>query len=228
MGDRPSHPELLDDLAARFVAAGWSLKWLHREIVLSATYRQSAVHPNSGTTHDPARIDGGNRLLWRMNRRRLEPEAWRDAVLSLSGVLDGTMTGPSTELDDAKHLRRTLYGRVSRQTQADVLRLFDFPDAKQHAEERIPTTTPLQQLFLLNSPFLQRHATRLAACVASNSGRLHDSVRELFLRILQREPNELEMSAALQLLGRHDGTREQAWQLLAHGLLASNEFLYVD
>ncbi|MCA9117845.1 MAG: DUF1549 domain-containing protein, partial [Planctomycetaceae bacterium] len=109
LGDRPSHPELLDDLAARFVLHGWSLKWLHREIVLSATWRQSAVHvPAAGET-DPQAVDGANRLLWKMNRRRLEPEAWRDAVLLAGGQLDQTMGGQSQALDE-KNTRRTVYG----------------------------------------------------------------------------------------------------------------------
>jgi len=226
LGDRPSHPELLDDLASRFVAAGWSLKWLHREIVLSAAYRQASVHPQAGTPDDPALVDGDNRLLWRMNRRRLEPEAWRDAVLAAAGRLNLAMGGESVDLDDAENVRRTIYGKVSRQNAADVLRLFDFPDAKQHAEERLATTTPLQQLYLLNSPFVQRNAAAMAEAGASQPADVR--LRELFRRILQRDPTAAETAAAEHVLEARSTDVANAWRLLAHGLLAGNEFLYVD
>jgi hypothetical protein len=226
LGDRPSHPELLDDLAARFVASGWSLKWLHREIVLSATYQQSAVHPQAGGPHDPALLDGDNRLLARMNRRRLEPEAWRDAVLTVAGRLDETLGGPSTDLDDAKNVRRTIYGKVSRQNMADVLRLFDFPDTKQHAEERISTTTPLQQLYLLNSKFIRENAEAIVA-LADEAPSTEARLRNLFRRVLQREPTADESAKAWRLLGDASSDNE-GWRLIAHSLLASNEFLYVD
>ncbi len=228
LGDAPSHPELLDDLAARFVDAGWSLKWLHREIVLSATYRQSAIHPLALSQHDPASKDGGNRWLWKMNRRRLESEAWRDAVLKVAGVLDETMSGPSSSLDDAQNTRRTIYGRVSRQNVADVLRLFDFPDAKQHAEERLVTTTPLQQLYLLNSTFMQQSATTLSTRVKKMHHDDDDRLQALFRWTLQRDPTAAERHSALRLLERKSVKNDEAWQLMAHGLLASNEFLYVD
>jgi hypothetical protein len=226
LGDRPSHPELLDDLAARFVAAGWSLKWLHREIVTSAAYRQSSVHPRAGLADDPAPVDGDNRLLWRMNRRRLEPEAWRDAVLFVAGRLDETAGGPSADLDDPKNVRRTIYGKVSRQGAADVLRLFDFPDAKQHAEERIATTTPLQQLYLLNSPFIRENA-RASASFDASSPTPQARLRALFRRVLQRSPTLGEQEAVRRLLDTASKT-DEAWTLVAHGLLAGNEFLYVD
>ncbi len=228
LGDAPSHPELLDDLAARFVDANWSLKWLHREMLLSATYRLSAVHPLALLQHDPASKDGGNRWLWKMNRRRLESEAWRDAVLKVTGVLDMTMSGPSLNLDDAKNTRRTIYGKVSRQNVADVLRLFDFPDAKQHAEERLATTTPLQQLYLLNSTFMQQSATTLAARATQAFQSGDARLQALFRWTLQRDPTEAERNAAQRLLESPALKQDEAWRLMAHGLLASNEFLYVD
>jgi cytochrome c553 len=228
LGDAPSHPALLDDLAARFVAAGWSLKWLHREIVHSATYQQSTVHPASDTPRDPATIDGGNRLLWRMHRRRLESEVWRDSVLHVTRRLDETLAGPSSDLDDAKNVRRTLYGKISRQNVSDVLRLFDFPDAKQHAEERIPTTTPLQQLYLLNSSFMQQSATAVVTRVSHQGESPEFRLRALFRQILQREPTIAEQQAATRLVANASLESDEAWRLIAHGLLASNEFLYVD
>jgi hypothetical protein len=225
LGDAPSHPELLDDLAARFIAAGWSLKWLHREIVLSAAYQQSSVHPESNGPSDPAKLDGGNRWLWRMHRRRLEPEAWRDAALMVAGRLDSKVGGPSADLNDPQNVRRTIYGKVSRQNAADVLRLFDFPDAKQHAEERIGTTTPLQQLYLLNSPFVRRTAAALADDVSLGS---NERLRDLFRRVLQRDPTDAERTAAFELLAAEAPNDGDSWRLIAHGLLAGNEFLYVD
>ena len=228
LGDTPSHPELLDDLAARFVAAGWSLKWLHREIVLSAVYRQSSVHPEAGGSHDPALIDGDNRLLWRMNRRRLESEAWRDAVLRVSGRLDLKIGGESLDLNDDGNVRRTIYGKVSRQNTPDVLRLFDFPDAKQHAEERIATITPLQQLYLLNSPFVERSAEELAKLDEDPALRATERLRTLFRRVLQRAPTSGERAAAEKLIAESSHDVDAAWRLIAHGLLAANEFLYVD
>lgn len=219
LGERPSHVELLDDLAARFIANGWSLKWLHREIVLSATYRQASVSKleEQGQSTDPE-----NRLLWKMNRLRLEPEAWRDAVLKLSGRLDETMFGKSAELDEWKNQRRTIYGTVSRQKPATVLQLFDFPDAKRHADQRILTTTPLQQLYLLNSPFLQKHAEQIASDAPKKRAIMH-----LFETILLRQPTGPERRNAKAML-KSVSSRELGLKLLAHSLLASNEFLFVD
>ena len=182
-----------------------------------------------------------NRLLWRMNRRRLEAEAWRDAVLATSGELDPTMQGPSVSLDDSQMRRRTVYGIVSRQKPADLFRLFDFPDAKRHAENRLPTTTPLQHLYLLNSPFLQKQAEAVVvADEASNGGAdagsiryvapvAEDIARNLFRRILLRNPTNEELTEALGLVQIENGTVPQVnWFILAHSLMATNEFMHVD
>lgn len=226
LGERPSHPRLLDDLAARFIASEWSLKWLHREIVLSATYRQTSnvAGPNGSA------IDPDNRLLWRMNRQRLDPEVWRDAVISVSGKLDRQMFGKSQGIDAPGNLRRTVYGTITRQNPADVLRLFDFPDAKRHADQRTLTTTPLQQLYLLNGPFLRNAADALASQFAAGpEAKPEGRVRRLFLTILQREPDSDELANALALIQPTDpASGSLNWQLLAHSLLATNEFLFVD
>ncbi len=223
LGDAPSHPELLDDLAARFIAEGWSLKWLHREIVNSATWRQSSRSPENYHDRDP-----DNRLLWRMNRRRLEAEAWRDAVLATSGELDATMQGPSVKLDEPQTRRRTVYGIVSRQKPADLFRLFDFPDAKRHAETRLPTTTPLQHLYLLNSPFLQQQAEAVVRSVNDHPTELEEIAGNLFRRILLRNPTSEELTEALSLVHIDGAIPQQDWMILAHSLLATNEFLFVD
>ncbi|MCH2212746.1 MAG: PSD1 and planctomycete cytochrome C domain-containing protein [Fuerstiella sp.] len=220
-GDRPSHPRLLDDLARRFVAHNWSLKWLHREIMLSATYRQASqgYDETKGHTADPS-----NRLLWKMNRLRLEPEIWRDAVLAVCGRLDTTMFGKSENLDEYENRRRTIYGKVSRQTNSSVLQLFDFPDGKRHADRRVLTTTPLQQLYFLNSPFLLQHS----ALMSEKDGKFRSSsVQRLFQTILLRRPDGDELKNAEKLL-TSASSRQTGLHLLAHSLLASNEFLFVD
>ena len=228
LGDAPTHPELLDDLAARFIESNWSMKWLQREIVTSATWRQS-----SRPTARLNEVDPDNRRLARMTRHRLEPEPWRDALLSVSEQLDLTPRGPSQSLDDVKTVRRSIYGTVSRQKPADVLRLFDFPDAKSHCETRTPTTTPLQQLYLLNSPLIQHHARLTAESVLMRRDDPATTVRELFHRILLRDPTDEELSASLEFVqsGGSDSPLPgsvKAWSVLAHSLLATNEFLYVD
>jgi hypothetical protein len=156
-GAKPSHPELLDDLAARFIANGWSLKWLHREIMLSAAYRQS-----SKPRTDAAEIDAANQSLWRMNPRRLDAEAYRDSLLQAAGLLKLEMYGPSLDLDALDNMRRTVYGRINRGRTSDILRLYDFPNPFQHSPARATTITPLQELFVLNSPFMKQLSSALA------------------------------------------------------------------
>lgn len=225
LGDRPSHPELLDDLAARFIQSGWSLKWLHREILLSATWQQASSSPESYQDRDP-----DNRLLWRMNRKRLEAEAWRDSILAVSGQLDRNMGGPSLKIDDLQNRRRTVYGMVSRQKAADLLRLFDFPDAKRHAENRLPTTTPLQHLYFLNSPFMQQQADAVAQQILKlPSSDQEEAVRHLFRTLLLREPNGDELAESLALVRvEQSAIPPENWSLLAHAVLATNEFLFAE
>ena len=140
------------------------------------------------------------------------------------------MQGPSVSLDDAKFRRRTVYGIVSRQKPADVFRLFDFPDAKRHTEVRLPTTTPLQQLYLLNSPFLQQQAEEVARSVLEESEPGTVAVTgNLFRRILLRDPMSDELSDAINLVQSESGeVPRENWTFLAHALLATNEFLHVD
>ncbi|MFO0796153.1 MAG: PSD1 and planctomycete cytochrome C domain-containing protein [Gemmataceae bacterium] len=221
-GERPSHPELLDDLAARFVAAGWSLKWLHREIVLSAAYRQGGAADASKQTADP-----DNRLLWRMTRRRLDVEAWRDAMLAVSGNLRRDLGGAPQELTDAANRRRTLYGLVRRRDLTDLLRLHDFPDPLTHTAARIPTTTALQQLYALNGPLLRQAAAALSRRVAADEPAGGAArVRRAYSLLFHRPPTERETILALGFLG--GAPDADAWTRYAHVLLGSNEFLFVD
>jgi hypothetical protein len=226
-GARPSHPQLLDDLAARFMANAWSVKWLHREILLSAAYRQTSAHDPARHTADPA-----NRWLWRMNRRRLEVEAWRDAVLAVSGSLRRERGGPSLDLGDPKNHRRTLYGTVTRRDLNDLLRLYDFPDPTAHSPGREPTTTALQQLFVLNSPFMQQQAAALANRLKAECGSgAEERIRRAYQLLFGRAPTEAQVKLGLEFLsgGNTACTASEAlWQEYAQVLLGSNEFLFID
>lgn len=217
-GDRPSHPKLLDDLARRFIANGWSIKWLHREIMLSATYQQASGKPESA--------DAGYRYYSRFPRRRLDVEAWRDALLSVTGTLDPQVYGPAAELNLASNHRRTIYGTVRRRELADILRLYDFPDPLTHSPNRIPTTTPLQQLFALNSPFLLEQASALVNRLNNDLGGDPAKRVDLAYRLLfGRPPSENERRLGLAFVQANDAI---VWQEYAQVLLGSNEFQFVD
>ncbi len=220
LGDRPSHPELLDDLAVRFMDGGWSLKQLQREIVLSSTYAQS-----SHVVEEKMRTDPENRLLWRIPRRRLSVEAYRDALLRVSGRLDGSVGGPSIQPDDPDSQRRTLYSEVSRMDLNPMLARFDFPDPNAHSAGRFETTTPLQKLFLLNSPFLVRQADALAARLEQHGGshrsRIDFAYRLLFAR--SATSHEIEIGQAFV-----DNGGAEVWSQYAQALLISNEMFMVD
>jgi hypothetical protein len=225
-GARPTHAHLLDDLAARFIQSGWSLKWLHREIMLSATYQQTSLASEPLVAADP-----DNRLLGRMNRRRIEVEAWRDAMLAASGSLDCRIGGAPLELSDLNHVRRTLYGTVRRRELNDMLRLYDFPDPTAHCPERIDTTTPLQQLYTLNSDFIGRQAATLAARVAAEyPGDMASQVHRAYALLFGRTPTERELTLARNFLEVSGGEPAQPdqWQQYAEVLLASNELLFID
>ncbi|MEX2560457.1 MAG: PSD1 and planctomycete cytochrome C domain-containing protein [Pirellulales bacterium] len=226
-GDRPTHPELLDDLAARFIASGWSLKWLHREIMLSAAWQQQSTPHAAGQAVDP-----DNRHLWRMNRRRLEVEAWRDAMLAACGTLDRSIGGPPAELNEPANNRRTIYGTVKRRELADLLRLYDFPDPTAHSPARLPTTTPLQQLYVLNSPFIGRQAELLTARLQSERpADTKAQVSRAHQLLFGREPTEGETIIAHEFLaqaGSEPSAAAEAWRQYLEVLLASNELMFID
>ncbi|MBS1835770.1 MAG: DUF1553 domain-containing protein, partial [Acidobacteria bacterium] len=213
-GEKPTHPDLLSDLAARFIENGWSLKWLHKEIMLSSAYRQA-----SKPREDGLKADVTNTLLWRMNPRRLEVEAYRDTLLRASGRLDTTMYGQSKELGEADNLRRTVYGRVSRSRLNSLLKNYDFPDAMQPASTRDLTTTPLQQLFVMNSAFVTDSAAALAAKLPEGHP---DRLRELFRRVLSRDPSPKELDLAQSYLATPGATFDQYAQVL----LSTNEVIF--
>ncbi len=225
LGERPTHPELLDYLAGRFMAEGWSLKKLHREIVLSATYRQSSERNDRNLEVDPE-----NKLLWRMNRRRLEVEVWRDAMLAVSEKLNPTIGGPSLDLASPDNVRRTLYGKVSRHDLNPLLRLFDLPDPNITAGERTVTTVPLQQLFVLNSEFMARNAKALAAKLTAGPAPDNAlSIRKAFPLLYCRPVTDQELQLGLAFLNHDDKSEKLTrWEQYAQVLLSANEFMYVD
>ena len=217
-GSKPSHPKLLDDLAVRFMDNGWSLKWLHRDIMLSSTYQQSSM---SGDTDRLKSVDPGNRLLSHFNRHRLDVEAFRDSVLAVSGQLDHKAGGPSGDADSAAFKRRTIYAAVSRHKLSDTLQTFDFPDPAIHCAKRADTTTPLQQMFVLNSPFMRVQATALAERVREHAGKsLDDRVRLAHRLIFARDPSTTELAIARDFLPDDSAKSTSSAQLKKNNAVA--------
>lgn len=225
LGDKPSHPELLDHLAVEFVRHGWSIKWLHRQILTSRTY-QLGNEPIPASMN----IDAANVALWRGTRQRLDVEAWRDTLLAVSGNLDRTQGGPTFELKDPNAKRRTVYAKVSRHELDGLLRMFDFPDANVTADKRNSTTVPQQQLFALNSEFMVNQAKALAARVeklgTTNTERITAAYRLAFQRL--PEPREIEIAERYLTMPAKPDDKLTRWQQYAQALLASNELMYVD
>ncbi len=197
----PSHPELLDWLTTEFIAGGWSLKSLHRRIVLSATFRQS----NSGPT-DPdvlaraMQTDPNNRLLWRRNARRLTFEELRDSLLATTGDLDRSIGGKPEELFKPPYpKRRTLYGLVDRQYLPGTLRMFDFANPDLHTPQRNETTVPQQALFLMNHPLVLERARALAK-ISKADDAPGQRIATMFRHVLQRSPTNIELADAVALV----------------------------
>ncbi len=226
LGARPSHPELLDHLTHFFTENNWSLKSLHRYIMLSATYQQSSDY-----RHDQAQIDGDNQWLWRMNRRRLDIEAWRDSMLHASGELDTTLGGPSLQLGSKNNNRRTIYGFVSRHRLDELLRLFDFPDPNITSATRAVTTVPLQQLFVLNSDFMAQRAKALAARIEKEASEALDLRVGYAFELLYQRPattDDISLAKAFIASSGEEKTGLTPWEQYMLALLAANEFMYVD
>jgi mono/diheme cytochrome c family protein len=217
-GDRPSHPELLDYLAGRFVHERWSLKKLHREIMLTAVYALSDDYSSRNYAEDP-----DNRLLWRYNRRRLDAESLRDSLLYVSGKLDLQAGGPAVRLDKRNN-RRTVYAYISRRQLDPMLALFDFPNPNSTSEQRLQTTVPLQKLFFMNSQFVIDQSAALAARVTAGASTDDQRITAAYSFALQRDPTPEERRLA------HDFIRENAaaWPAYAQVLLSSNEFTYLN
>jgi len=224
--EEPPHRALLDYLAAAFMEHGWSTKYLHRLILLSATYQQS-------TEASPAvlRADPDNHLCSRMNRLRLDFEAMRDTVLAASGKVDLTVGGlPVDILSEPFATRRTLYGFIDRQNLPGVFRTFDFANPDTSNQGRFRTTVPQQALFLMNSPFILEQAASLAerAEVKQAPGE-RDKIEILYHLALQRRASDNEVNRAERFLkGQSQSAKVSALAKLAQVLLLSNEMMFVD
>jgi hypothetical protein len=203
---------------------GWSIKALHRRIMLSSVYGQTSGDRTVGYEADPE-----NRLLWKMNRRRLDFEATRDALLAVSGRLEAEVGGPSVaDLTGKTSGRRTLYGRVDRLNLAGLYRTFDFPDPNATSPGRDTTTVAPQALFFMNHPFVQEmsaaslHRPQIAA--EADRGR---RVARLYAALFQRQPSPDEQAWAAAFLAE-EGETEASWSRYTQALLLCNEFSFID
>jgi mono/diheme cytochrome c family protein len=233
LGEKPSHPELLDWLAARFRGTsagdyGWSLKQLHRAIVLSATYQMSSAADERALA-----VDGDNRLLWRMSPRRLDVEAWRDALLKATGELDPALGGPSIS-DIGGSRRRTLYAAVSRNgdefSSDTFLRLFDFPVPRATSEGRAASIVPQQSLFMMNSSFMAARAKALSTRLASEASDQPARIRRAYLLLYGRPATAEELELGLAFLDSPpaDDDRLSVWEQYAQVLLSASELMYLE
>ena len=230
LGETPTHPALLDWLAATFVESGWSVKTLHRRIMTSAVWQQSSQMDTACFS-----VDSDNRLVWRMNPRRVDVEVWRDSLLATTGELDLQQGGPPVD-DLAGSRRRTLYARVSRNgdqfASDDFLRLFDFPIMRATVAKRPASIVPQQYLFMLNSRFMvmrsQAFAVRLKQETATDADTIQTAYRLLFGRL----PTDMEQRISAEFLANRSSADDSESPLsplvqYAQVLLSSNEFMYV-
>ncbi len=231
-GSKPTHPELLDWLAKEFVRSGWSVKHMHRLIVLSAAYRQS-------TQSNPvaSAADAGARLLWRFSTRRLDAETIRDSIVAVSGQIDFKMGGPGFDLFDKRGgltgfqpvesfsgngLRRMIYAHKIRREREAVFGAFDCPDAGQSTARRRESTTPIQALNLFNSRFTLDQAHALAARARADVGKdVHQQIRRVYRLALSRDPTPDEFIDVESVVHEH------GLSALSRVLFNSNEFLFL-
>ncbi len=243
-GERPSHPELLDHLALRFVKSGWSIKSLVREIVLSRTYSQGSSYDETAFQADP-----DNRLLWRANKRRLDAEAIRDAMLAVAGKLDrGRRRGSliatvgykpvailafdkrvPADLDGSPH--RSVYLPVVRDRLPDALELFDFAEPSLVTGSRETTNVPLQALYLMNSPFVRERAVELAARLSRACDNHHEQIVLAFQLCFGRSPDDVELDLGRKYVSdqaERGLASEDALAMYCQVLFLTAEFRNVD
>ncbi len=251
-GEPPTNPELLDWLASTFVKDGWSIKKLHRRIMLSSAYQQSSDVSPKAFAADPE-----NRLVWKQNRQRLDFEALRDSILDVSGKLDTTLGGPAVEITAAPYSsRRTVYGFIDRQNLQGLFRAFDFASPDTSSAQRYNTTVPQQSLFMMNSPFVVEQAQALAqrqeVTAASDETA---KIRAVYHILFERDPAADEIgfghkflqgvgqfrtaselnpaSAGVHTAAATTANQQRAkeltpWEEYVQTLLLTNEFLFVD
>ena len=227
--DPPTHPQLLDHLATYVQQNNWSQKSLHKYIMLSNTYQQSSVD-----RPDARAVDPENNLIWKMNRRRLSFEEMRDSVLAANSALDDTVGGKAVLiLKKPYSARRTVYGLIDRQDLPNLYRVFDFPNPDATSPQRSRTTVPQQALYMLNNGFVIEQATALATRVFEQGGKRPEIIHKFYQDILQRNPTDTELQLAVKFIDtavkqREPETKIGAVHQLAHALMQSNEFMFVD
>jgi hypothetical protein len=230
-GERPTHPELLDWLAAELIANGWQLKPIHKAIMTSAAYRE-----DSHLDEAKAAVDRDGRLFWRRPARRLEAEAIRDSLLAIGGVLDGRMYGPGT-LDEGGR-RRSVYFTVKRSKLIPMLVVFDAPEALSGIGERPTTTIAPQALYLMNNPHVRDYARGFARRIAPDAkAPLEEAVRMAYRVALGRAPTAGELADSVGFVksqatdyeaAKKGDARELALTDFCQTLLCLNGFVYVD
>jgi hypothetical protein len=219
LGERPSHPELLDALAAQFVRSGWSIKAMHRAIMLSSTYQQSSRAFAATLAADPE-----NRLVGRVERRRLESEAVRDSLLAAAGRLESTLGGRATQ--DFASPRRTLYQMTIRSDRSSFGPLFDAADSTAMVDRRTVSTVAPQALFLLNNPLVLDAARDFARRIqAERPGDARAQIERAYALLFSRPPTTAEVEIGLRVLATGD---ETAWVAYGQVLLCTNEMIYID
>ena len=243
-GESPTHPELLDWLASEWIQRGWSMKWLHRQILLSSTYRMESNRTDSNAA-TYAESDPENRLWWRQNTKRMEIEPLRDSILACCGKLDARMGGPGQAIQSPK---RTIYLSINRAALADMFSVFDYVDPASHIEQRPVTTVPSQALFLLNSDLVTNSSEWLGQKLAERSNEDRQAVGFAFLAILGRSPTDFELERSVTLLQQSTDAihqesagpstppneeqriqlRPRALATLVRSLIASREFSWIE
>lgn len=219
--DTPSHPELLDTLAASLIHSKWSTKDLIRQIMLSQVYRQ--VSDNAASW----KADPENKLLARMNRKRLEWEPMRDSVLMVSGQLDTTFGGPSVDLFKKDSRRRSIYAFIDRQNLPQIFRTFDVAIPDTHSPSRFTTTVPQQMLYFMNSTFVMEQSKAfLEQQAVKQATDPTERIHRCYQLCLARDARPTEVTLVLQYLG--DKPDAKAWQRFIHALYMMNEFVFVD
>ena len=252
-GAAPSHPELLDWLAVDFIEHGWRVKRLHKLIMLSSVYQQSSRRTDNPSAERADIKDPGNQLLWRRPLRRLEAEALRDSILSVAGRLDLTPNGPPVMLDarpdglqlpvDEGANRRSVYLLARRTWSSTFMTSFDFPNMDTTCTNRVPSSSPLQSLTMMNSAFVMENAAavgrRAMDMAKGDSSGLEPIIRAAYEITLSREPTQAETELATEhlererrLFARANSSEEEelarSVESFAHMLVSSNEFLYID
>jgi len=233
-GERPTHPALLDWLAADFMEHGWSIKHLVRRIVLSRTYQQ-----RSHEVAAMAKVDPDNQTYWRANRKHLSIEALRDGMLAVSGQLDHTPRGRAGQLwGESYSHRRSIYGYINRFNLDPTLRVFDFPTPMQTQPNREESVVAPQALFTMNAPFVIDQAVALTEQERFTQADSDEArTAALFVAVLQRQPHPAETTRVLKVVEQQSrfftapkpkARIRTVWPLIAQSLLMSNEFQYVD